>query len=329
MKWRGRRESDNVEDRRGAAGPRRGGFGFPFPGGGRRVRIPMPQSRGGRSGGIGIFGLLVMLGLMWFFGIDPRILLGGGAPGQMPDVQMPRPETRLPPARRSGPQAPQSQPPSSSRADEMKQFISVVLADTEDTWRTIFSQSGKRYQEPTLVLFQGGVRSSCGVGMAQMGPFYCPLDQKLYIDLSFYSELKNRFGAPGDFAQAYVIAHEVGHHVQTLLGISEEVQRAKMRMGQRDANALQVRMELQADCLAGVWAKNADRTKAILEPGDIDEALNAASAIGDDKMQRRSQGYVVPDGFTHGSSEQRVRWFRRGFETGDFNQCDTFSAPSL
>lgn len=329
MRWRGRKESDNVEDRRGAGGRRGGGFGFPFPGGGRRMRIPMPQSRGGRSGGIGIFGILIILGLMWFFGIDPRILLGGGPMGQMPDIQMPRPETRLPPAQRPGPQAPQTQAPRSSKADEMKQFISVVLADTEDTWKAIFRQSGKRYREPTLVLFQGGVRSACGVGMAQMGPFYCPLDQKLYIDLGFYSDLKNRFGAPGDFAQAYVIAHEVGHHVQTLLGISEEVQRAKMRMGQRDANALQVRMELQADCLAGVWAKNADRTKDILEAGDIDEALNAASAIGDDKLQRKTQGYVVPDAFTHGSSEQRVRWFRRGFEFGDFNKCDTFGAPSL
>jgi len=324
MKWRGRRQSDNVEDRRGQG---RGGSGFPFPGGGRRMR--MPQSRAGKGGGIGIFGILIILGLMWLFGIDPRMLLGGGQPGQVPDmripdIQTPGPQARVP----SGPK-PTPQAPSKGSADEMKQFVSVVLADTEDTWKNLFRKAGRQYREPTLVLFRGGVRSACGVGMAQMGPFYCPLDQKLYIDLSFYQELKNRFGAPGDFAQAYVIAHEVGHHVQTLLGISEEVQRAKMRMGQRDGNALQVRMELQADCLAGMWAKHTDRSKKFLEPGDIDEALNAASQIGDDRMQRRTQGYVVPDAFTHGSSEQRARWFRRGYDSGSFESCDTFSAPSL
>ena len=326
MRWRGRKESDNVEDRRGASG---GGFGFPFPGGGRRMRIPMPQSRSARGGGIGIFGLLVILGLMWLFGISPGALVRGGPQSQIPDIQMPRTETRAPSPRLPRQGTPRTGAPGSASSDDMKRFVAVVLSDTEDVWRTLFQASGKRYREPTLVLFSGGVRSACGVGMAQMGPFYCPLDQKLYIDLSFYSQLKNRFGAPGDFAQAYVIAHEVGHHVQTLLGISEKVQRAKMRMGQRDANALQVRMELQADCLAGVWAKHADRTKNILEPGDIEEALNAASAIGDDRMQRKTQGYVIPDAFTHGSSEQRVRWFRRGFESGDINSCDTFGARSL
>lgn len=296
------------------------------------MRVPMPQSRAGKGGGIGIFGILLILGLMWLFGIDPRVLLGGGPSVQppdmrMPDVQRPGPQARAPSSPR--PQAPGRGTPSPKNADEMKQFVSVVLADTEDTWRELFRKAGRQYREPTLVLFSGGVRSACGIGMSQMGPFYCPLDQKVYIDLSFYQELKNRFGAPGDFAQAYVIAHEVGHHVQTLLGISEEVQRAKMRVGQRGANALQVRMELQADCLAGMWAKHTDRAKNFLDPGDIDEALNAASQIGDDRMQRRTQGYVVPDAFTHGTSEQRARWFRRGFETGSFESCDTFSAPSL
>jgi predicted metalloprotease len=189
-----------------------------------------------------------------------------------------------------------------------------VLAETEDTWQQIFRQNGKQYVEPTLVLFSGATRTACGVGQAAMGPFYCPADQKVYIDLAFYQELKTRFKAPGDFAQAYVIAHEVGHHVQNLLGISEKVQAARERAGERQANALSVRLELQADCLAGVWAKNADAARGILEAGDVEEALRAASAIGDDTLQKQAQGYAVPDSFTHGSAEQRVRWFKRGMD---------------
>ena len=332
MKWRGRRQSDNVEDRRGAGGSRGvedSDFHFLAVAGACGYRCPKAEAAAVAASAYSVF--WSYLGLMWLFGIDPRVLLGGGQPGQMPDVQMPRPRnaTCLPPANRHHAH-PKANRPSSAKNRRNEAIRLGCPGRHRGHLGDDLSKSGTAIPESRkLVLFEGGVRSACGVGMAQMGPFYCPLDQNLYIDLSFYSELKNRFGAPGDFAQAYVIAHEVGHHVQTLLGISEEVQRAKMRMGQRDANALQVRMELQADCLAGVWAKHADRTKDILEPGDIDEALNAASAIGDDKMQRRAQGYVVPDAFTHGSSEQRVRWFRRGFETGNFNDCDTFSAPSL
>lgn len=330
VRWRGRRESDNVEDRRGESGP--GGFPFPM-GRGGRMRFPFPGGGGGkRGGGIGIIGVLVIVGLMLLFGVDPRVILQGGPqPSGSPDIQMP--DLRLPggtkpsqtPRTGGGPQA---QAPKSTSRDELAKYVSVVLADTEDVWQNLFKQLGQQYHEPKLVLFSGGVRSGCGVGMAAMGPFYCPLDQKLYIDLSFYREMKSRFGASGDFAQAYVIAHEVGHHVQTLLGISEKVQRAKSRMSQRQGNALQVRMELQADCLAGVWAHRADRAKQILEPGDVEEGLNAASAIGDDNIQRRTQGHVVPDGFTHGTSEQRVRWFKRGLDSGDIQQCDTFNARS-
>ena len=331
VRWRGRRESDNVEDRRGESRP--GGFPFPM-GRGRRVRVPFPRGgRGGKRGGIGIAGLLVIVGLMLFFGIDPRVILQGGPqPTGRPDIQMPdirlpgdtRPSTSPRTAGRAPVQAPKSR-----RDDELKRFISVILADTEDVWHRLFKQIGRQYHEPTMVIFSGSTRSGCGVGVAAMGPFYCPLDQKLYIDLSFYKEMKSRFGAPGDFAQAYVIAHEVGHHVQTLLGIAEKVQRAKSRMSQRQGNALQVRMELQADCLAGVWAHLADRAKQILEPGDIEEGLNAASAIGDDAIQRRTQGHVVPDAFTHGTSKQRVPWFKRGLDSGNIQQCDTFNAQNL
>ena len=319
MKWRGRRESENVEDRRGQGG------GFGFPGGGRRMRIPMPRSRGGQGGGIGIMGILVILGLMYFFGVDPRVILQGPQ-GGVPDIKMPNPS-----AGQAGRPAPSGAPAGRQVAkDDGRKFVSVVLADTEDVWKSLFPQKyGRPYQAPKLVLFSGMTRSACGVGQSQMGPFYCPLDQKLYIDLSFYNQLRTQFGAPGDFAQAYVIAHEVGHHVQTLLGIAERVQRAKMQSGQRQANAIQVRMELQADCLAGVWAKRADASKGILEKGDIEEALNAASKIGDDQMQRRTQGRVVPDAFTHGSSAQRVRWFKQGFQSGTPDSCDTFGAQSL
>ena len=211
----------------------------------------------------------------------------------------------------------------------MKRFVSQVLADTEDVWTHVFTGFGRRYTEPPMVLFSGAARTACGTGMAQMGPFYCPLDRKIYIDLSFYDMMKRKFDAPGDFAQAYVIAHEVGHHVQKLLGIADKVQELKQQSDETDANALQVRMELQADCLAGVWANLNDQVKNRLQPGDVEEGLNAASQIGDDMIQRRTQGQVVPDAFTHGSSEQRVRWFKRGLEAGEISQCDTFNASSL
>jgi predicted metalloprotease len=214
----------------------------------------------------------------------------------------------------------------SGAEDELKQFVSVVLADTEDTWHDLFQQLDARYREPTLVLFSGTTRSACGLGQAAMGPFYCPEDQKVYIDLAFYDELRSQYGAPGDFAQAYVIAHEVGHHVQNLLGISDKVQSARQRVSKTQGNELSVRLELQADCLAGLWAHHADRTRNILEVGDAEEALRAAAAIGDDRLQKQARGYVTPDSFTHGSSEQRMRWFRRGLERGELAACDTFAA---
>ncbi len=321
MRWRGERESENVEDRRGEGG---GGFGFP----GGTIRFPSGGGGGG-GGGIGIVGILILLGLMFFFGVDPRVILQGGGGDGMPDIHLPqqRPDTtNFPMPDQRGPQI---QRPQSSNDDDLKKFVSVVLAETEDVWGNLFKQYGETYNDPTLVLFTGGVRSACGMAMSAMGPFYCPSDEKVYIDLSFYRELKDRFKAPGDAAQAYVIAHEVGHHVQKLLGIMDQVEAARQRMSERAGNALQVRVELQADCFAGVWANKAQETKNIFEPGDIEAALNAASAIGDDRIQKQTQGYVVPDAFTHGSSAQRVRWFRRGFETGDMQQCDTFNADEL
>ena len=326
MRWRGERESENVEDRRDEGG----GFGFPFPGGGMRF----PSGGSGRGGGIGILGILIILGLMLFFGVDPSVILQGGPPGgdkeNFPDIQLPqsRPDTtNFPiPGQQHGPPV---ERPQTNNEDDMKRFVAVVLGDTEDVWRDIFARYGERYSDPKLVLFSGGVRSACGTGLAQMGPFYCPNDEKVYIDLDFYQELKDRFKAPGDFAQAYVIAHEIGHHVQKLLGIADQVEAARQRIGQAQADALQVRMELQADCFAGIWANHAEETKNIIEPGDIDEALNAASAIGDDRIQKQTQGYVVPDAFTHGSSAQRVRWFKRGYESGKLDACDTFNADQL
>lgn len=213
--------------------------------------------------------------------------------------------------------------------DPQADFVSVVLADTEDTWKEIFQQTGETYVEPKLVLYSGTVESACGYGQAAMGPFYCPRDQKIYIDLSFYRDLQNRHQAPGDFAQAYVVAHEVGHHVQNLLGISDQVRSLQGQVSETEANQLSVRLELQADCFAGIWAHNANRSRQILETGDIEEALNAASAIGDDRLQQESRGRVVPESFTHGSSEQRVRWFKRGIESGDPNQCNTFETANL
>jgi predicted metalloprotease len=271
-------------------------------------RRGMPVGRGAAVGG-GIGTLVLVLLALWF-GVDPSVVLQGADPGD------PRP-------------APSVQQGAPGRDDQLRDFVSVVLADTEDTWRELFRQMGRQYEEPRLVLFSGAVQSACGFAQAAVGPFYCPGDRKLYIDLSFYRDLRERIGAPGDFAQAYVIAHEVGHHVQNLLGIAERIHAARSRRSQAEGNALQVRMELQADCLAGVWAGNAQRARQILETGDIEEGLNAAAAIGDDRLQRQSQGRVVPESFTHGTSAQRVRWFKRGVETGDPGQCDTFTASKL
>jgi uncharacterized protein len=273
-------------------------------------RRGVKMSRRVAGGGIGTV-LLVLVAL--YFGIDPSIILD--------QSRMTVPGTNAPS---------QSEPYSASPEEKrLAEFVSVVLADTEDTWQVLFSGMGKTYEEPKLVLFSEAVESACGMASTAVGPFYCPMDQKVYIDLSFYNDLKNRFGAPGDFAQAYVIAHEVGHHVQNLLGIAEKVQSLRSRASETEANKLSVMMELQADCLAGVWAYHADRARKILEQGDIEEALNAASSIGDDRMQRQARGHVTPDSFTHGSSAQRVRWFKRGIEAGNVGQCNTFQADRL
>jgi uncharacterized protein len=313
------RESQNVEDRRSERGPM-----FRFPGGGAtgpRIQIPL-------TGG-GLTTLLIIGAIMLFLGINPLELLTQ----QYPDMpQLPQTEVQKSPGRQAqrGPDIPGLPGGTSVRSeDDMKRFVSQVLADTEDVWTRVFGGFGKRYTEPQMVLFAGATRTACGTGVAQMGPFYCPLDRKIYIDLSFYDMLKRKFDAPGDFAQAYVIAHEVGHHVQKLLGIADKVQELKEQSDESDANALQVRMELQADCLAGVWANLNDQVKNRLQPGDVEEGLNAASQIGDDMIQRRTQGQVVPDAFTHGSSAQRVRWFKKGLESGEIAQCDTFNTNSL
>jgi len=268
------------------------------------------EDRRGMGGGTliagGGIGSVVLVLLALFFGFDPGAIL---------QTDQPSPPT--------------TQAPSGSPAhDEEREFVSVVLADTEDTWRELFQKMGRQYREPKLVLFTNSVQSACGMAGAAVGPFYCPSDQKLYLDLSFFRALRERFRAPGDFAQAYVIAHEVGHHVQTLLGITDNVAPARQRGGSQ-ANATSVRVELQADCLAGIWAHHAKRSRDILEEGDLEEALNAASAIGDDRLQRQAQGRVAPETFTHGSSKQRVKWFGRGFETGDLRQCDTFRASEV
>src|SRR3954469_19243863 len=264
-------------------------------------------SGGGRlvmGGGIGTV-ILVVLYLV--LGGDPQALFNSQ-------------QAQLPQSAQVDTQAPR---------DDASKFVAVVLADTEDAWNEVFRQMGRTYQEPRLVLFTDVIQSGCGFASGATGPFYCPEDRRVYIDLSFYKELRDRFGAPGDFAQAYVIAHEVGHHVQNLLGISDRVQAARGRVSEAEYNKLSVRLELQADFFAGVWAHYADRVKHIVEAGDIDEAIKAASAVGDDNLQRQSRGYVVPDSFTHGSSAQRVRWFRKGYETGDIRQGDTFAARDL
>jgi predicted metalloprotease len=289
MRWKGRTRSVNVEDRRGRRVPRAVGIG-----------------------GLGGAGVLILIVLAMLLGVDPAPLLQGGL-GAV--------DASLPYADAPGRGAPAS--------DEGAEFVSVVLRDTEDVWHALFSAAGRRYEEPTLVLFSGATRSACGAASSATGPFYCPADRDVYIDLSFYDQLRRGFGAHGDFAQAYVIAHEVGHHVQTLLGTSQQVHAYRGRVSDAEYNGLSVRLELQADCFAGVWAHHAQRMKGILQQGDIEEALGAASAIGDDRIQRRTQGYVVPDAFTHGTSEQRVRWFRRGLESGSLGACDTFAQTTL
>ncbi|WP_412479045.1 neutral zinc metallopeptidase [Azonexus sp. IMCC34839] len=262
------------------------------------------------AGGLGIGGVVLALVISYFTGINPLTLLG--IMEQTPLAQHTAPAAHKPPA-----------------DDRSARFVSKVLASTEDVWTTTLRENGKQYEAPKLVLFTGQTPTACGTGQTAMGPFYCPGDRKVYIDLAFYRELESRFHAPGQFAQAYVIAHEVGHHVQNLLGIAGKVHRAQQQSGKVEANALSVRMELQADCLAGVWGKRANDMRSILDPGDLEAALNAATAIGDDRLQQQSQGRIVPESFTHGTSEQRVRWFRRGFETGDMGQCNTFKAERL
>ncbi|MGB2693170.1 MAG: neutral zinc metallopeptidase [Thermodesulfobacteriota bacterium] len=273
-----------------------------------RRSVKMPGRRGAAGGGIG---LLVIIVIALLLGADPSKLLNDSSFTE------------------TGSSSSYNQPQTSSADNELADFVSVVLADTEDTWNEIFRDYGSQYREPNLVLFSGAVDSACGFAQSAMGPFYCPRDQKVYIDLSFYRDLQYKLGAPGDFAQAYVVAHEVGHHVQNLFGISEQVFDARKRLSQAEGNRLSVMQELQADCFAGVWAHNADKARDILEEGDIEEGLNAASSIGDDRLQKQSQGHITPDSFTHGSSEQRVRWFKTGLKSGDVSSCNTFEAEVL
>jgi len=265
----------------------------------------------GRKTAGGGIGVIVIALIAMYFGVDPSVFLNQQGPPSVGTSSYSVSTSNTPEDR------------------QLAEFVSVVLADTEDTWNALFQRWDRTYTEPTLVLFSGAVESACGYAQAAVGPFYCPRDQKVYIDLSFYNDLKTRFRAPGDFAQAYVIAHEIGHHVQTLLGISEKVHKLRSRVSKVEANRLSVMQELQADCFAGIWAHYADKARQILEEGDIEEALNAASSIGDDRLQKQSRGYVTPDSFTHGSSGQRVRWFRQGLETGNVSQCNTFKADNL
>ena len=287
MRWRGERESDNVEDRRG-----------------------MSISRGAKVGGIGGIGLIAVVVISMLMGVDPTSILQTVQQNTQSPISV-------------------EQSATTAANDDMRNFVAVVLAETEDVWNDTFQQAGKTYEEPKLVLFSGAVDSACGMADSAVGPFYCPGDHKVYLDLAFFEDLHSRFGASGDFAQAYVIAHEVGHHVQTLLGISDKVRELQSQVSKSERNKLSVMMELQADCLAGMWANQADKKRNILEAGDIEEGLNAASAVGDDRIQKQTQGYVVPDGFTHGSSAQRVSWFKRGLEQGNINSCDTFNAGNM
>ncbi|NIA00741.1 neutral zinc metallopeptidase [Massilia sp. CCM 8734] len=297
MKWEGNRESDNVEDVRGSGGGGGGGFGF-----------------GGRSIGIGSIVIALVGG--WIFGVNPMTILnimsgGGGGGGQAPVQQQ------------------QSRAPGEPASDRGSKFVRVVLADTEDVWTKLFREQGGTYQKPALQLYSGRTQTACGAGSSATGPFYCPADRKVYLDMSFFQLMEQRFKVEGEFAQAYVIAHEIGHHVQHAMGLTDKVDEARQRGTEKQANAMSVRLELQADCFAGVWAFHANQSRAILEQGDVDAALKAATAIGDDALQRQSQGHVVPDSFTHGTSEQRARWFKRGLDNGQVAQCDTFAARQL
>ena len=314
------RESKNVEDRRSEGG---------MFGGGRGIQIPI-----GGGGGMSLTTMLIIGAVMLLFGFNPLDLMRGMSPGgggmQIPLPRM-EPGTRRVNQDDTGIHLPKSGGGTQvgGNEDEMKKFISRVLADTEDVWTPVFKSFGRGYKPPKLILFSGATRTGCGQGVTQMGPFYCPLDENVYIDLQFYDELKRRFNAPGDFAQAYVVAHEVGHHVQKQLGIADKVQELKERSDERTANQIQVRMELQADCLAGVWANLNDRLKNRLQEGDVESGLNAASQIGDDMIQKKMTGRIVPDAFTHGTSQQRVRWFKQGLETGQVQSCDTFNTDRL
>lgn len=293
MKWERNRQSDQVEDRRSQPGR----------GGGRH---------GGRNIGLGTIVVALVAG--WIFGINPITILGALSGGGEP----------------MAPTQSQSAPgPAQAPTDDMGRFVAAVLGGTEDVWGQVFQDGGAQYRKPRLVLFRGVTPTACGTGQSAMGPFYCPGDEKVYIDLSFYDTLRSQLGAPGDFAQAYVIAHEVGHHVQNLMGITDQMDQMRGRVSQREYNALSVRLELQADCFAGIWAHHNHKSQAILEPGDVEEALNAAAAIGDDALQRKSQGQVVPDSFTHGTSAQRQRWFDTGLQSGSVTACDTFKAREL
>lgn len=312
MRWKGRRQSSNIEDRRGSSvGGLGGGMGgLGGRGGGLLRLLPMVFRFLGVKGTIAV--VLALGAYSYFSGGGLGSLLGGLAGTGDGTVQ----------------ESPGSVE-QTAQEKELVEFVSVVLADTEETWHALFREKGQDYREPRLVLYRGAVNSACGLGQAAMGPFYCPGDQKVYLDLGFFDDLKRRHDAPGDFAQAYVIAHEVGHHVQTLLGISDEVQKAKRGLGEAEANQLSVRQELQADCFAGIWGHYANRSRQLLEQGDVEEGLNAASAIGDDRLQRQSRGYVTPESFTHGSSAQRVRWFRIGLEQGSLAACNTFANDSI
>lgn len=308
MRWRGRRESGNIDDRRGGGG----GFGFPGfgRGGGGFGGFGMPGGIRMGGGGLGC-GSLVLIGLLLFgCGMDPALLgallSGGGGGGAL-----------APTARQAPREAPRL-------ADDMSRFVAVVLADTEDVWHAAFRAEGRTYEEPRLVLFTGATQSACGTGQSEMGPFYCPLDRQVYMDLAFFDDLARRHGAAGDFAAAYVIAHEVGHHVQNLIGVLEQSHSARQRLPEAEANAISVKTELMADCLAGVFAHHAQATKGVLEQGDLEEAIGAAAAVGDDRIQQQGRGHVAPDTFTHGSSAERVRWFRTGYEAGRIDACDTF-----
>lgn len=304
MDWKGRRKSDNIEDRRGSSS--RGGN--PFGRGG--IRLPSGGMRGVSGGGIkGILVLVVLFVVLKSCGIDPMQILAGGDPGAILGGQS-QTERQIAPARQ----------------DEMTQFVATVLAETEDVWNGVMKSEGLDYPEPKLVLFSGAVSSACGNASAASGPFYCPGDQKVYIDLTFFDEMAQRFKASGDFAQAYVLAHEVGHHVQNLIGVLPKFNQMRQSMSQTEQNKMSIRVELQADCFAGIWGHYTAQ-KGILERGDLEEALNAAQQIGDDTLQRRTQGYVVPESFNHGTSAQRKEWFARGFDSGRLEACDTFNNP--